>query len=381
MAAAWLGLVCFFLFVGTGRAIAATDTNDFLLSESTSLWNESMLWDKDIVVRSGIGYKDNVLLAPSGAQGSGFVASGLDLTLIRLPLDGLEFNLTLIGDDVRYFRAPGGLKGEDLFTANAVLQKYFGGVWRTGLELRYSYVDQVLQELLDPGGVQAVEAKANTLGVRPFLRRDLTTNWWVQVDAPLARDWWQAPLDPTWKLGGEAVVGYSYGPHSQLSLSGGAFYIPHSTWLARDASGNELAGRILSVVRYVAELKWEQQWDRSNHWTTAARLGFNYNRDNGGGFFNFYRYYALQELRFRLPNWDIKATAGASYYDFPIQLAGTSPGPTLHLATFNTGLRIERRLYKALRGFASFEFEETTSNDPGSEYSYKTVTGGLSWEF
>lgn len=379
---AWsLRLILLSLAIGTPSVVSATDTNDLLNPESASLWKESMLWDKDIVVRAGMGYKDNVLLSPSGAQGSAFVTSGLDLTLIRLPLDGWEINLTIIGDDVRYFRNPGGLKGEDLFTANGLVEKYFGRVWRAGFEVRYSYIDQVLEELLFAGGVQAIVAMGNTLGTRPFIRRDLTTNWWIQLEAPLARDWWQAPLDATWKLGGEVNVGYSYGAHSQVSLSGGGFYIPHDEWLARDAAGNELLGRTLSIWREIAELKWEHQWDKRNRWVSTTHVGFNYSRDNGGGFFDFYRYYVSQEIRFHTANWEAKASAGLSYYDFPIQPVATAPSPTLHLSTANAGLRIERRLYKMLRGFGSLEFEQTISNDPASQYRFKTVMGGMSWEF
>ena len=118
-----------------------------------------------------------MLLAPNSRQGSPFFTSGLDLTILRLPLDGWEANLTIVGDDIRYFRHPGGLSGEDLFLASVQVQKYFGGVWRSGLELRYSYVDQVLEEFLIVGGARAVEAKGNTLVVRPFIRRDISSNW------------------------------------------------------------------------------------------------------------------------------------------------------------------------------------------------------------
>ena len=41
-------------------------TNDLaLIPEDDSIWKESLLWDKDVVLRAGFGYKDNVLLAPS----------------------------------------------------------------------------------------------------------------------------------------------------------------------------------------------------------------------------------------------------------------------------------------------------------------------------
>jgi hypothetical protein len=119
--------------------------------------------------------------------------------------------------------------------------------------------------------------------VRPFVRRDLTTNWWVQLEAPLAREWWQSPLDSVWKLGGQAVLGFSYGAHSQVTLSGGGLYIPHSEWLARDASGIEIPGLKLALWKEVAELRWEHYWDAARHWSSGTHLGFNHSHDNGGG--------------------------------------------------------------------------------------------------
>jgi hypothetical protein len=166
-----------------------------------------------------------------------------------------------------------------------------------------------------------------------------------------------------------------------VTLSGGDFYLPHDEWLARDALGNEIAGRKLAVFREVAELKWEQSLDSSNHWSSIAKLGFNHNRDNGGGFFDFYRYYLSEELRWHNRNWDIRALANLSYFDFPVQTLGTPASPTFHLTTLDVTARIERRVYKGLRCFAAFEFEQAASDDPTAEYRDHVWSGGISWEF
>jgi hypothetical protein len=381
MAKAVLILAAFASVCGL-RAESGSLTNDLkLIPEDNSLWKESLLWDKDVVLRAGFGYKDNVLLSPTAPQSSPFFTSGLDVTIFRLPLDGWEFNLSIVGDDVRYTRNPDGLKGEDLFLTSVQVQKYFSRVWRAGVELRYSYIDQVLTEFLSAGGAQAVEAKGQTLGFRPFVRRDLSTNWWVEVELPLAREWWQAPLDSLWKLGGQAIVGFNYSAHSHIALAGGDYYIPHEEWLARDAEGNELPGRKLALNRQVVELKWEHHWDADNRWSTVARLGFNHAHDNGGGFYDYYRYVATGEIRFHTADWELKASAGFSYYDFPVQRVGPPPSPTLYLTTVDVNLRAERKIYKSVRCFAAFEFEQTTSDDPLSEYRYRIGSGGMSWEF
>jgi hypothetical protein len=89
----------------------------------------------------------------------------------------------------------------------------------------------------------------------------------------------------------------------------------------------------------------------------------------------------VQDVRFQTRHFQARAAGGLSYYHFPVQTIDVPPAPTLHLATVNASLRLERQLYKTLRAFGSFEFEQTTSNDPSSEYRVMTYTGGVSWEF
>ena len=356
-------------------------TNLELIPEDAALWKESLLWGQDVVPRAGFGYKDNVLLAPASRQGSAFVTSGLDLSIFRLPLDGWEIALNVVGDDVRYFRSIGGVRGEDLVIGSLQGQKYLRGGWRVGLELRASYVDQVLQEFLTVGGAQAIRAKGHTVGARPFVRQDLSTNWWVQLEAPLAREWWQAPLDASWKFGGQAVLGLNYGSGSQLSIEGGALYMPHDQWLARDAAGAELSGKKLKMWRLVTGLKWEQHWDADRHWLTITRLAFTRTRDNGGGYFDNSRYFLSEELRWHTKDWEAKASVGYGYYDFPVQTVGPAPAPKLKLGILDLNARLERRIYKGLRCFASYEYEQSASDDPISQYHYNLGVGGISWEF
>jgi len=361
---------------------SGADTNGLdLIPERDALWSESMLWEKDVVVRFGLGYKDNILLSPLAPQGSAFFLSGLDLTVLRLPMDGLDFNFSVTGDDTRYWKAPDGVKGEDLWLARAQLQKYFANEWRAGMEAKYIYADQVLEELVVTGGLHAVQARGSTVSVRPFVRRDLGSNSWLQLEAPVTREWWQSPLDPDWKSGLQLILGCSYGFHSELSLTCGGFYIAHADWLARDAAGNELPGRTLDLWRQVFEFKWEHVWDARQRWCSTTKGGLQSDQDNGGGYFDYDRYFASEELRYRAAGWEIKAGAGVSYYDFLVQTLGTPPSPTLNLVTLNFSFRAERQLYKSVRGFAAYEHEQAISNDPESEYRAETVTAGLSLEF
>ena len=340
-----------------------------------------MLWDKEIVVRSGAGYRDNVLLSSEQVMGRPFFTVGLDLSILRFPLDGWQVGFAVTGDDIRYFRPAAGVNGEDLALVSLQVQKYFGGHWRFGCQTKYTYTDQVLQEVVGSGGVQAVQAQGSTFVMAPFVRRDLGTNWWIQFGLPVSRDWWQSPLDDYWKYGAEVVLGCAYARHSQVVLTMGAFYISHDSWLARDNTGGEIPGEKLDVWSELVELKWGHPWDQAGRWTSALKIGFSHDEDTASGYFDYDRLFGLAELRFHTSAWEIKASSTLAGYYFPVQTAVTIDNPHLLLATVDSSIRAERLLFRGLHVFASFEHEQAFSNDPTSEFRNNVVSGGVSWAF
>lgn len=372
------------LLSGSRTAPAASDesvSSKDLIPENLTLLPESLLWDKSVTLRGGLGYKDNVPLSPS-PQGSGFFTIGLDVLMFRVPLNGLEVSFDVIGDDTRYWRNPDGIYREDLFLASGRVSKTLGDGWQIGLELRGTYADQVVEELTQTNGVEAVQAIGYTLGARPYLRRSLGTNWWAQLEAPISHEWWQAPLDDYWKFGGQVLLGANYGHRSQVSVGYGGCYLPHDEWLAADAQGVPNTNNTkLAIWRQTADIKWEHQWDARQRWRSITRLGFQYDQDNGGGWYNYYRYLASEGLVFRTKSWEVRGSAGVSYYAFPVQTVSTPPANKLYVATIELTARVEHRLYKELRLFADYTHEQLMSNDPTSAYKANTVTGGLSWEF
>jgi len=323
-----------------------------------------------------------VLLSPTSSQGSGFFTSGLDLTIFRLPFNAVGFSFTVTGDDTRYWRDVGGVQGEDSLLASAQFEKYLPQQWRVGLELKDIYTDQVALALVQTGGVSAVVANGNILGARPFVRRDFGTNWWLQLGFPVDREWWQKPLDDVWKYGAQLTLGHTYSHGSQVALTCGGAYIAHETWLATDADGTPIPGKLLALWQQAAELRWENHLDTAQHWRSITRLGFHYEQDNGGGFYDYFLYSLSEELRFTTKNWEIKGIAGVSYYDFPVQPAEPSvPTPTLYITSLNFMLRAERRLYKSLNLYGAYAYERALSDQAESQYAANIVSTGMSWEF
>jgi hypothetical protein len=371
---------------------------ELIPDKKSMLLEESMLWDRDISLRAGLGYKDNVLLSPAQKHGSAFFTSGLDLLVLRLPLDGLGINFAITGDDIRYWHRVRDVDSEDSLLATARLEKDLGSHWQAALEGKYLYMDEVATELVETGGVHTVVALGHTLGANPSLKRFLTTNWWAQFEAPFDYEWWDEPLDALWKAGAQGSIGYNYGFGSQVELTLGFTYLAHQQWHARYIFGIEIPDKKLQLWRPSAEVKWEHIWDARKRWRSTSRLGFQYNQDNGEGFFDYFRYQLGEDLRFNVKDWEAKASLALSYFTFrnqtinpiaelppqdfpPGPVPAPEPNPRLNLVTLNVTIRAERRVYKTWRLFGQYEHERGLSNQPESRYSANVVSGGISYEF
>lgn len=360
-----------------------------LIPETDALIPASLWWQKDLTLRTGIGYKDNALLSPSAPQGTGFFANGLDFSVNRLPLDGLEFVFFVSGDDERYWRqinaATNGTtttvaNGEDIALASVQVKKYIGSLWSVGFEGRESYVDQVEYAFLETGAPGPVKVHGNYLSLTPFVRGDWTSNWWTRLDFTVRRELLSSPLDNSWNFGPVLKMGYTYGSGSEVALSYGSEFSEHNGLAAQAADGSSLSNK-LSIWHQEAELRWQQYWDEARHWRSTVRFVFTDLDDNGGGFQNDHIYTAAANLRYRTRSWSFEGAAKYAYHDFPVQTVPITGNPKLHETFVDLSLKADRKLYKSLRVYGELDYDRTFSNESGVESDAKTAVGGVSFEF
>ena len=387
----WRGLIfspLFFLSVTQGAEVALSDTN--LIPDKIPLWTESMLWDEQVSLSSGIGYNDNVLLSPFNPRGSTFVINGLDVMVLRVPLDGWQIVGSVVGDDTRFWHNVGADR-EDSFIGNIRIERDLATGWLAGLEMRGLYEDQVL----DISTMEGVPATALVEGygvtAQPSLRKNLFAGLWLKLEVPVTRWFFAAPLDNYWEFAPAVTAGYDFGQRADVTLGYSASYQPHDDWLTldssggppRDLSGNPLPPQKLAILQHQAELAWHQYWDADRHWRSATRLIFAYKEDNGGGWFNYYQYQAVEDLRWQTANWQIKGSAQLAYEYYPIQNIGILGPQRLYRTLMNFSLEMERRLFKGLKIFAKVEYQRAVSNETGDagDYIGTTGSGGLRYEF
>ncbi|HEV7925295.1 MAG TPA: hypothetical protein VGR14_08070 [Verrucomicrobiae bacterium] len=352
-----------------------------IISGNESLWTQSMLWDQQATLSSGLGYKDNIFLSAFNPRNSAFVVNGLDWMVLRLPLDGWKVVGLIDGDDTRFWRNV-GTNSEDLFISSLRIQRELPDGWQAGLECRGLYEKQVLDISTSSGAPATALVEGYGITAQPSVRKDFKNGLWLQVEMPLTRWLLQSPLDDYSEFGPVVTVGDDFGRSSTVTVSYGASYQDHSGWVALDRFGRPLPQH-LEIFQDRTELAWNQYWDSHRHLRSSTRFIFAYDQDNGGGYFNFDQYQIVEDLRWQTPDWQVKGTVQQIYELYPVQGVGILNGQLLNRNFLDLSLEVERRLYKHLKGFGKVQYQRGHSNyaDDSGDYTARTYSGGLRWEF
>ena len=347
-------------------------------------------WDQLITVRAGGGYKDNVLLSNRQPERSPFFSTELEASVWRLPTDGLELNFYLEGNDLRYFSAP-SVDHEQTLTAHAELKRALGKDWTAGFALQDFYQDQVLDTTDITGVFNTGSVRGHTLTARPSVRRDLPAHFWAELETDVSRQLFARPLDSEWQGGAKLSLGRAYGRRAEwlVSFEGSERVFDHRSQFDREGFGIE--GTELAFRQYAAALTWRQYWDKARRWRTSTRLGYAWNEDNGPGYFDYTRHSVSEQLRYRAKGWEIRAQARLAYYDYAVQIGNVLLDPSRrHRTDFELSLRVEKNVFKSLKGFAELARAESSSNqtffgDRGErvsfDYTANTISVGFDWEF
>ncbi len=352
-----------------------------LIPDNVSLWTESMLWDEQVSLSSGLGYNDNVLLSAFNKQGSGFFINGLDLMVLRVPLDDWQIVGSIVGDDTRYWHNVGASR-EDSFVGSLRVQRELATGWQAGLELRGLYEDQVLDITTSLGTPATALVEGFGITATPSLRKDLVAGLWLKLEVPVTRWLFAAPLDDSWEFAPVLTAGYDFGKRADVTLSYTVSYQPHDQWVALN-DGGETLPQTLVTLQHQVELAWHQYWDAHRRWRSSTRVIFAYKEDNGGGWFNYYQYQAVEDLRWQTTDWKISGGAQLAYEYYPVQNIGILGPQRLYRTLANLSFEVERRLFKGLKSYAKVEYQRAISNEASDAGDYRgtTVSGGLRYEF
>jgi hypothetical protein len=337
-------------------------------------------WVNDFSLRTGAGYRDNVGLSAKSPQDSPFVATGLEMILLRLPENGTEFSFFANVEDLR-FVSSSLVNKEQTAVAQALVKTDCGSGWLASLSTEYLYQNQVVDVSLTEPGLTTIPVEGHGLTVREGLRRDFEGIFSVSLELPAKRQLFREPLDDYWEYGPRVTVGKSYGHKSELGASYEISERDYDHDQLRTPLGSPVSGSRRKAIQQEARLTWRHLWDAAGRWRTTTRVTARQSEDNGSGYFDYTRLQVSEQILFHTGNWDISAEARAARYDYSVQTVSTVDLTKRQAEEFSVNFRCERRITGFLKVFSEFEHERVSSNLDYERYTVNTVKGGFTWVF
>ena len=339
-------------------------------------------WERVFSIKVGIGYKDNLTLAPDFAprESSPFVASGLEAFAIRNWENGHQFMTLATFEDARYWSGK-TVDHEDLGIAQAEWRRFWANDWQAALGVEGIYIDQVVDLSVTEAVRQPLPIRGWILTARPATRRELSALTWLALELPVARQLYEGPIDDHWEAGPKVIVGHNLGEQIEANLTYAFTYRDYDEEVARDSAGAAVTNTVRSTDQHDIAGAWKHYWDVAHHWRSVTKLGYRHSSDNFSGYFDYERYSVSQEIRFQTDAWEISAEARLSHYRYPVQTVSDTDLRKRERTELTLALRAERQLARHVRLYAHYDYERTESNAALDEYTVNTVSGGVMVEF
>jgi len=337
-------------------------------------------WESAFTIKAGIGYKDNLTLAPDPRESSPFAASALEAFAIRHSENGHQLMALATFEDARYWSG-NTVDHEDLGIAQAEWRRFWANDWQAALGVEGIYLDQVVDLSVTEAVRQPLPIRGWILTVRPGTRRELSAQTWLALELPVARQLYDGPIDDHWEAGPKVVVGHNLGGQTEVSLTYAFTYRDYDEEVARDSAGAAVTNTVRSTDQHDIAGAWKHYWDVARHWRSVTKLGYRHSSDNFSGYFDYERYSVSQEIRFQTDAWEISAEARLSRYRYPVQTVSDTDLRKRERKELTLALRAERQLARHVRLYAQYDYERTDSNASLDEYAVNTVSGGVMVEF
>ncbi len=337
-------------------------------------------WSASFNLRLGLGYKDNILLGSVNEVARTFVATGMELFLLRLAGDGSQFYFFISGDDNRYLnRDP--VEKEQTLIAVAQWKKELENRWHVAIAGQYLYQDQVIDVSTTESDLRTAPVKGHGLTLRPSLRRDFARQNWLELELPATLQILARPLDSYSEYGPKATMGLDYGHQSKLAFTYQFRERSYDNRRQTALDGSEIPSTLLEFERQDFELSLRHNWDPNRHWLTTTKLGLSRNTDNGSGYYDYVRYQFTQQIRYREQAWLAQAGVRFDHYEFLHQTTSPANAAARHDLGITVNFRCEKNLTKSLKLYAAFEYSLFDSNRPFYDYGVNTVSSGFDWQF
>jgi hypothetical protein len=338
-----------------------------------------LIWESAFNVRLAPGYKDNISLSGTNPEASSFWLTGFDISVFRLPVDGTTFSFLFSADDIRYLDATTFEKEQSCF-ATAEVKREFSGDWGASLGLLYNYIDSPFDASSTESGLAIVEAVGHGFRMRPAIDRHIGPGMRLELGGEFTRQLYEEPLDHYWDLGPRLALLKEFARASEVSLEYQVMVRAYDTRLSLEADGSEIEGEGRRFLTHRVAGYWTHHLDSARIWRSQLRFGIDLNTDNGGGYFDYNRPFLSEQLRYHTQGWDIRLKGGFGFYDYQVQRSEDPGTPLRRKLGVTASLNVERQIWRKLRWFFVYEYEQSLSTQSIDEYQVNSVYSGIDWE-
>ena len=347
--------------------------------ESDSVDSES-LWASSLTARSEGGYRSNVGLSSFHPDKSAYSLLGFEALWFRLPVDGLESNFFVTGNDREYFSSEITDREQELL-ASASVKYQVSEKFKAGVSGVYLFQDQVFDASANDLDTGAVKAQVHLFMVKPSLEYRLTPKTTVELGPSFSRANFIAPLDDYWEQGGYAALRFQLSSRTKLIASAESRLRPYDHRNQTDAAGIETLGESLEFQQHEMTLSLVGQWGQATKLKSTSALSGQQSIDNGSGYYDYLRTRFTQHLRFSGAAGAIDFSGRLSYYDYRVQAAGGTDPSSRGRLEFSLTARPELRVTPSLTFYVLLEWDRSWSNLASDAYSATTIATGFELEF
>jgi hypothetical protein len=373
-------LLTTFVWTGTLGAPALVTAAE-LPADLAALFAAQSPWSVSANLQTGFGYKDNILLSHTGAEGSSYALGGVEALLWHRPQGRIDYFAFINAEETRYFSSP-IVNHEAQAFAQAEWRFRVGDVFKFSLDGQGYYLDQIFD--VSDTDVQQVVAELKVTGVTvgPTWRWAPVSWLWIEARGTGKREVYYGGLNNN--RGGEGAVrlGWRPGTRFEVSVGGAERWRNFANRSQYAAGGWELLDTTLKIAEREGDLRFDVTWDAAARWKTTTQAGTLHYRDNGSGFFNYHQRKLEQSLEWTTDRWSVRLDGSARRLEFEVQTVGVGVFPPARIKEeFIAQFRVERKISSRWTAFAEYDWERSRSNDLIAAYQVRRELLGAKWSW
>lgn len=352
-----------------------------LPSDLAALLADQPVWSTSVSVDAVVGYKDNLLLSAADREQSGLLRGNVELFVLRLGQDRLEYSFYVQGTRTRYVSG----KAVDHDATAWVLSEAgyrLSETLKISLPLTGYHYDQVFDTSETELRRDVAELKVSGVIFAPMLRWAFHPAAWLEAQVGGERKLYRDEFNDSTVSDLALRMGWKWGKRFKFRIAAIERERKFDDRAQYSRAGRELVGTRLSVREQEQELKFDWTLDRAGRWRTSTRVGFLRYADNGSDYFGHQRRQVSQELEWESERWLFRVGGTAGRIDFAVQTVGVGVDLPARLADdYTAELRLERRLNSRWSAFSAYNWERRRSNEPIASYRVNEGLLGVRWSW